>query len=144
MPLRRKKRHILALLVLANYLLALTAGSSFHDHHGRHCDELSPDCVSSARAHLHACGHTNTCSRASSCDADAALPQYGSRSTNSLDSHHVKCPVCEFLAQKPIPSVEVTESCVAPLCEALAPSTPSRCSGDVPSSYRVRAPPAVA
>jgi len=53
------------------------------------------------------------------------------------------CPVCRFLAQKPLPALEVEEISFTPFDQDLAPATPVRCAGDLPASYRVRAPPTV-
>ena len=143
-PLRRKKRHILALLILVNYLLALTAGSSLHNHHGRHCDEVAVGCASSDRGHVHACGQAEGCRDGSSCHGDTASPRWDSCRAGWRGAHHDRCPVCEFLAQKPIPASQIAETFATPLRDTLARSTPPRRGVGVASSYQVRAPPAVA
>jgi len=143
-PLRRKKRHILALLILVNYLLALTAGSSLHNHHGRHCDEVPVGCASSDHGPAHGCGQVLGCCDASSRHGDTTSPRWGSCQAGWGGAHHDRCPVCEFLAQKPIPASQIAETLATPLRDTLARSTPPRRGVGVASSYQVRAPPAVA
>lgn len=142
--LRGKRFHILTLLLAVNYLLALTAGPSLHNHGDRRCNDVTGGCVPPTCDHLHACGEASGHSHASPCGDETASPQHGGRETRSLDSHNAECPVCQFLAQKPIPPTQVAETFATRLGERLAPSTRPGCAGEVPSSYRVRAPPGVA
>jgi len=143
-PLRRKKSHIATLLVLANYLLALTAGGSFHDHRGHHRSEETGRCASRPCDDVSVCGQTGSGVDVPRHAHQDSPCRHGNSDPNSFDSCGGECPVCRFLAQKPITALEFDQTCFTPLDQDLAPATPARCAGDVPSSYRVRAPPAVA
>jgi hypothetical protein len=54
------------------------------------------------------------------------------------------CPVCQFLAEKPIPTVPGEEVSAACLEQKLAPAGRLPGARQAPACYQVRGPPAVA
>ncbi|HUT91746.1 MAG TPA: hypothetical protein VMY37_19760 [Thermoguttaceae bacterium] len=135
-----KRRSVATLAVLANYLLALTLGGALHVHGPRRCARTSG---ASASAPL---------PDRAGCPAGHASDRLGCRShpkaarTGSLPGfcHFEKCPVCRFLAQKPVPDAPIEAvACAGPAWE-LAVAVPFRRAGRVASAHQIRGPPPAA
>lgn len=135
------KRHRTAvILLLANYLLAVTVGAGLHVHGDRGCHRADAGCpypaargpTESPHAHASPCD----CARAGHDDAATAL---------GADWRHAgECPVCRFLAQKPIPSDRVEHvACIGVVAE-LMPAVAIRAAVPVRSPHPIRGPPSVA
>ena len=107
-------RDLATLLLLANYVLAVTAGALFHQHGHQHVGEQ---------------GAGNRLAPGWACSAE-----------NHDDE---QCSICEFLAQKPIPAQQIEEAACAPLVEQRAAAAPIPLTFDVPSTRHIRAPPRV-
>jgi hypothetical protein len=135
-----KRLRIAAFLLLANYVLALTVGGGFHVH-GDH-----PCAADSAHS-------------TSRCAYDAAEPPGGPASEQAggcasedpageemglVSSGSEKCPVCQFLAQNPVPVRSVEAGASTELVDGWVPAHPVRPVDHVPSTHPIRGPPAVA
>jgi hypothetical protein len=130
-------RKIITLLLLGGYSLAVTVGGAFHTHIGSDCG--TTENKSSGHCHSHAChaGHTHTTPSNSREQSESPTLE---RRALPFDSH---CPICSFLAQKPIPvvtkacehSVELRQPLVR--VRAIPPSD------DIPSTVFGRGPPSL-
>ncbi len=120
-------RNLAVFLVLANYFLAVTVGAWFHDHAG-HAHHQSGSCrehrLDQAHSH-HEQDHSDK----------KSLPLSGKKGS---------CPVCRFMAQKPISVASAEEVTSAPLVEVIEWTEPIRRTSPVAFTYHSRAPPAVA
>jgi hypothetical protein len=135
-----ERRRIATSLVLAHYVLALTVGASFHFHgHYRRaadCAEAasgsSPDAAELPGSHASGCA---------GCSAPQCTATDGARLVCSPGE---ECPVCQFLAQKPVPGQSVRPvECPEPV-EHWVPAKLIRRAGNSPSTHPIRGPPAVA
>lgn len=138
------KRRFALVLVLANYVLALTVGERFHVHRAARCGNhgagsvcgaphLSAGCDAGCE-HEHAAGHL-------AC-GDHQDEEHGSGPSRSY--HGEKCPVCQFLAQKPAPPQPVEAvTCMGPLPGQVT-AKPVRRVERALRSPLIRGPPAVA
>ena len=135
-----KRIRITAFLVLANYLLALTVGGSFHVH-GDH--QRARDSGHSASVCSHdaaglpggdSVSHAGYCAAAHTATEGARL----------VSSRSEKCPVCQFLTQKPVPGRVVQTVAFTELVDGWVPVHPVPLVDHVPSAHPIRGPPAVA
>jgi hypothetical protein len=108
------------LLILANYLLAVTVGEGFHDH-GHHACVVDHRCAG---------GHGGS-------------QAFESKNPPSQGSHN-PCQVCRFLAQKPIPARTIETVDCAPLAEQVVAARSIRRAVPALSLRQIRAPPRVA
>ena len=142
-----KGRRTTTLLVLAGYLLMLTVGGWFHDHGGhrfglrghacsaRHDHDSLGDHSADYRHHV-ARGHDH-----------GRAPVQRDRSGEQnlpITGDGDQCPVCKFLAQKPIPPRDVRQVTCVPLEQECVRAKPVRRAEDIPSTHHSRAPPSVA
>jgi hypothetical protein len=127
-----------ACCLVANYLLAITVGTSFHTHSG-------PRCTASADGCHH---HCEPPAGGTADDHPCCPPGHGEdsawTSANESSAGHGAdaCPICEFLAQRPVASRPIPQ---------VAYQLPRRESALLPviwhvrrvsSTCRVRGPPA--
>jgi hypothetical protein len=135
-----KRRRIAAFLVLANYVLALTVGGVFHVHDDHRCAAAGAPCASpcphEAPAPHGCCGSP----RADRCEPEGTATE----GTASLSRGSEKCPVCQFLAQKPVPVRPVEAVACAELLDNWAPVHPLPRADHTSSTHLIRGPPAVA
>jgi len=131
------KRPAIAFFILAAYLLAVTVGGWFHTH-GHHGDGGPEGCCASAACgglpghdEHDACAHGRDAGR-----SEAPGGRIPSRSDES-DS----CPVCHFLAQKPVPAEPIEPVASEEALEEVALAAPAPVFADVPSVHHSRAPP---
>ena len=134
-----KTTNFAALLVLANYLLALTWAGLFHEHSGPNCPGQHTHSESPISHHSIDCRHEcdsaqNTCDHPHDGVEEKPLP--------SIDGE--SCPVCQFLGQKPIAPSGAVEETSSPLDEDPAPVRPVRPVAPAASTRHIRGPPAVA
>ena len=135
-----KRRRIATFLVLAHYVLALTVGASFHVHGHYRCaaeragsaSGCSPDAAELPGDHA---------SGRAGCPAFQCTATDGAR---LVCSPAKKCPVCQFLAQKPVPGQPVRPVEGSQPVEHWAPAKLIRLAGNSPSTHPIRGPPAVA
>lgn len=113
-------RRGLVLLALSHYLLAVTVGEWFHDH-----------------------GHSAFSSH-SACAGAHGGPQAAGCEHPADWGKHDACPICRFLAQKPIPARTIETVHSAPLADEVVAPQPIRPAVRVPSAQQIRAPPFVA
>jgi hypothetical protein len=117
-----KRNGPLSVLLAASYLLAVGVSALFHDHrdHGDHRD------------------------RCECCDHHAhsdELPGRGYSAADSVDGQD--CPICQFLAEKPVPVVLLVAPEVGLLVQDVAAAAPPAIATDVFSAWHSRAPPAL-
>jgi len=109
-----KIRDLATAMLVANYVLAVTAGALFHDHGHRHQGE-------EGAGHLLAPGWAR-----------------------SAEGHgDGRCSICEFLAQKPIPAHPIEEVACTAATEERPRVAPLLLTFDLPSTRHIRAPPRV-
>lgn len=118
-PLMMKHRATV-FLVLGAYLLASTVSGSFHVHGSNHS---TAGCSAVDCAHGHAPENTA-----------------GEWESGDLSPAQV-CPVCRFLAQRPIPADRVEAIVSVPLVEAWILPRAIPPAKALPSTHRSRAPP---
>ncbi|MFH1265983.1 MAG: hypothetical protein ABIK89_09655 [Planctomycetota bacterium] len=138
--MRGNKLRLVAIGVLAVYVLALTVGVGFHVH-GDHGYTRQTAACSGAAAHPPA-----DCQGEHSCDLARRLTHCDQARGNTSPRCHVaeRCLVCQFLAQKPVPA----QPAVGVTCRASdqkwEPVHPVHGAGNVPSAHHIRGPPALA
>ncbi len=121
-------KRTLAILLAANYLLAIVFVSRLHNHGVDGCCE---------------CAHTNCCP----CNHRGHNTEHH-RSSEEDSSHgcptdHQGCPACRLLAEKPIPVVAVVEVTSIPLEVELIQFTPRYSVIRILHIWQSRAPPAI-
>ena len=127
-----------AILLLAAYVSAVTAGAGFHEFGAYHArlhpagSAGSPDCSGCAGR------------RADDGPAPDAHQHRVGESRPAGLSGAAACAVCKFLAQKPIPARHVCEVTAKPLERRLPLPKRIGRTGDVPCAYSSRAPPRIA
>ena len=136
-------RHAATFFALAAYLLAVTVGGWFHTHGGRGCGTPGSGCISPRPGGLPGpsgfecgctCGH----------DRGRVPPEAPGAEGPSEADQTDSCPVCHFLAQKPVPSAHAEQTTSAPLNEEVEPAAPIRLAVGAPSFHHSRAPPRLA
>ncbi len=138
------KRRFALVLVLVNYVLALTVGERFHVYRPARCEDQGAGFVCGA-PHLSAgcdagCNHDRATDRLAR--GDRGGEKHGSSPVRS--DHGEKCPVCQFLAQKPAPEQPIEAmTCMGPLPEQVA-AKPVRRVERALRTPLIRGPPAVA
>lgn len=135
-----KRRSVATVVVLANYLLALTLGGALHVHGPHRCARTSGEYPSAPRQDRAGCpaGHASDrlgCRSHHEADRTGSLPGF---------CHFEKCPVCRFLAQKPVPDAPIEAVAYAGPVWELAVAKPFRRAGRVASAHQIRGPPPVA
>jgi hypothetical protein len=114
----------IAVVLAANYLLAITTTALFHNHSGHNgggCGEHSP---SHAIAHDDDRSHT---------PAPVQCP-----------SDDAKCPACQFLAQHSTPIGDSASIVRYALVQEISPVAPARSVDGAFSAWQSRAPPVIA
>ena len=139
-----QRGRIPVVLVLANYVLALTVGELFHVH-------APPP---SARTSGTGCADRPRDSAGCPADPSGGQPlcrslchvlQIGEREGSLPRFYHPgKCPVCQFLAQKPAPDQPIESVvCAGATCD-LVVIEPVRRAVPVPRTHSIRGPPSLA
>jgi hypothetical protein len=136
MPSRRPAT---TLFVLSAYLLAVTVGGWFHTH-GRCGDGSAAPACSSTLGAFSPDGGGCPYSHHRATDSSKTPDQRGSSGGHDPDT----CPVCHFLAHKPIPAQAVVVATSAARFAEVAPAAPAPVFADVPSVHHSRAPPRAA
>jgi hypothetical protein len=127
-------------LILAAYLLVTAGGGLFHLHGSRHLGHGSRDTGDSR--------HLSSCDERTPPSCHSAHGRVLSGQVHRRDKPRCgdeeSCPVCQFLAQKPIPATrtELTTSALA--VQETARIMPLRAARGVSTAFYGRAPPAVA
>jgi hypothetical protein len=135
------KRHRTAvILVLANYVLALTVGEALHVHGDGGCRRGVAGCAP-ASAH----GLTGWLV-APLLDGPPACAHHEAAITASGAGwiHSGICLVCQFLAQKPVPSHRVEAVACTGVVADVVPATAVRGAAPAGSPHPIRGPPSVA
>jgi hypothetical protein len=124
------RNRCLATVVAVGYLLTVSAASLFHNHGvescGGCCHERSMADQHHGSAHSHG-PHHKTPKAPSGCPADDG-----------------RCSVCQFLAQKPVPTAAVTLSGSGTLIATVLAPPPARLAVGAFSAWHSRGPPALA
>ena len=135
-----KRLKMAAFLVLANYVLALTVGAGFHVHAHRPSAvdraDFTSGCSHGVAELPGGCesGRAVCCVVEGTAGEGAPLVSFGSE----------KCPVCQFLAQKPVPGQPVRPVECSERVEHWVPAKLIRPGGNSPSTHPIRGPPAMA
>ncbi len=134
-----KRLRIAAFLVLANYVLALTVGGSFHLHGDASCGRGNGRCFSlSGKLTAPRADHPSD-------GAGCCAPHDPATEGTLVASRQFeKCPVCQFLAQKPVPTRPVEAGACTELVDGWVPVRPVRPVDHLSSAHPIRGPPAVA
>ena len=128
------------LWILAAYLLVTAAAGLFHLHGPRR--DRPAGWVAACTGHLFPCHEQDARSRVSP-DGAARCVRLHDDCTFSGAAEE-GCPVCQFLAEKPVPAGRAEVAIGALLCREPACIAPVRQVQDVPSAYQGRGPPALA
>jgi hypothetical protein len=129
----RLRRKIAVTLLLGWYLAVVSASGAFHTHAGDPC------CAPRATA--------TDCCHESTCHADEAVPTKDSEDTlakSRIVLVDPDCPVCSFLAQKPIAGTVVENQTVTDLNRPLLRVRAIPPIDETPATIFLRGPPAVA
>lgn len=135
-----KRYRTAVILALAHYVLALTVGASLHVHGDRGGHRGVAGCASPAAGAPAGAQFASLFDGASPCDRH----DEGAAASGAGWGHSGECPVCLFLAQKPVPSHHVEAvACMEVVADAV-PATAARGSAPVGSPRPIRGPPSVA
>ena len=125
------KNRKLSVLVAAGYVFVVTTASLFHHHAG--CDGEHCGSHSVARDGAPTCCHGEH-------EGEHSAPV----SSVPRPGDNENCPICHFMAQKPVPADVVAPATSSMLVELMATVAPACPTGDVFTAWRSRAPPVVA
>lgn len=120
-----------AALLLGCYVLSVTVSGLFHAHSPGGC---APACSGHDHGHAPACcGH----------DEHAAAEDVAAEDVAAVSGANV-CPVCDFLAQKPIPTATIVDVVRASLYQSLVRVKPLARIEEPLSPHWTRGPPSLA
>lgn len=131
-------RKAIVLLLLGEYSLAVTVGGAFHTHLGGDC--CSEKSGAAEGCHTHVCGADHTHAPPAERTGASHFPALETFDV-PLDAH---CPICSFLAQKPITVVSQTVVNSTDLEQPLVRVRAIPPSDDIPSTVFSRGPPSIA
>ena len=142
--MRGSKRSLAAILVLANYLLVLTVGPRYHQHSWHHDGQQAYRFDESEAPPLCACSKELTHRDGMHSEPVFCFTRDGVvEDSHQNDCQAGRCPVCQFLAQKPVPSRVVEQSGSGLLIETLAAVRPISAVAEIASTHCIRGPPRV-
>lgn len=136
--MRAVSRKAIVLLLLGGYSVAVTVGGAFHTHLGGGC--CSEESGAAQSCHAHVCDAEHTHGTPNDRMGASHFPTL-ERFAVPLDAH---CPICSFLAQKPIPVVSQAVEDSTDLEQSLARVKAIPPSDDIPSTVFSRGPPSIA
>jgi hypothetical protein len=131
----RAKNRVLSVLTTTGYVLVITLSALFHDHTGHY----GGCCGKSGESPTVVGDETGTCHHGTHDES-----RHAPVSLKRCPTDDTKCPVCQFLAQKPAPVDPIASVTSAERVEEVVGIAPACSSAGVFTAWHSRAPPAIA